>query len=138
MKTEIVTSYFAQAKNLRKEGYRVISIARFESKYQRADTGLIDLAPTADMIHMEDWEQYQIRYGKILLKADWKLITNILLQYSKNALCCHEKDREHCHRKLAGEFIAKQTGLEIKEFVPIGYIDPKKKVVKNNDNPKLF
>lgn len=135
---EIKTSYFAQARNLRKEGYRIISIARFNPSFVKVDTTLLQLAPTPDMLKMA-WSDYQVKFDSILRKVDLKLLQHLLSGYSKNALCCYEKDRTFCHRKIVGEFIQNKLGIEVTEFVPINQPKPKKeKPSKPAEGPSLF
>lgn len=130
--SEIVTSYFGQAKNLRKEGYRIISISRYNPQFCKVDTTLIQLAPTAAMLKMS-WSQYDILYQEILKKVDLRIVKNVLSQYNKSALCCYEKDVNDCHRREAGIFLSQKLGIEIREFVPINQPKPKKEKIQKPD-----
>jgi hypothetical protein len=122
MDSIVVTSYFGQARNLRSEGFAIVSVARFSPAWCKPDTRLIQLAPTADMLKME-WNKYDRLYQEILKRVDLTLVKSILSQYNKSALCCWEKDVNDCHRLQAGEFLSAKLGIEIKEFVPINQPD---------------
>jgi hypothetical protein len=113
----IVTSYFGNQKALRREGYTICSVARYDPEWCKTDTKLIQLAPTSDMLKMTDWNVYDAKYQEILKRVDLKFVKAILSQYSKIALCCWEKNLNECHRKQAGEFLSAKLGIEIKEFV---------------------
>lgn len=113
---EIVTSYFGNAKALKREGFTICSIARYDPDWMKPDTKLIQLAPTSDMLKME-WSKYDKLYQEILRKVDLKFTANILRQYEKVALVCWEKDVNDCHRKHAAEFLSVKFSIDIPEFV---------------------
>lgn len=126
--TEVVTSYFRNQKALKREGYTICSIARYDPKWCKVDTKLIILAPTSDMLKME-WSLYDKKYQEILKRVDLKFVKAIFSQYSKIALCCWEKSINDCHRREAGIFLSEKLGIEIKEFVT-AFPDKEKKIAK--------
>jgi len=117
---EIVTSYFGNQKALRKAGFKIGSIARYNPRFCTVDLSLPQFAPTGAMLKMST-EQYNIHFQKILKNIDINFIRSYLRDlegrgYEKLALCCYEADINECHRKQVGEYLSIKLMREIKEF----------------------
>ena len=119
---ELVTSYFGRQKELRKAGYKIVSVSRFNPRYCHIDVDLKIFAPRPDMINMEKGK-YNVEFQKILQKIDIDFVRSYLRDlekrgYVKLALCCYEVDVNTCHRKQVGEYLAIKLMQEIQEFRP--------------------
>lgn len=115
---KIYTSYFANVKNLAKEGIVPIGIALYKPRFYSGLNCTV-VSPTKDMLHGMSDEEYTKRYYAILEKADLRSF----LEYIKTmgggkdvALCCYEKPGDFCHRHLLAEYITRKTGIEVTEF----------------------
>ena len=117
---KIYTSYFANSKNLAREGIMMISIARYSPKWYDGLRYTV-VAPTSYMLSAAcSHEEYVRRYKDILSHFNADSIVNAITTMSKGvdvALCCYEKPGEFCHRHLLAEWLTK-NGHEVKEWEP--------------------
>lgn len=137
---KIYTSYFGNLKALQKAGIYPISIARYSPKYLHNITIFEFLAPTPDMLKMK-WVDYVAAFNRILARMDVKSLIRELEKCGDGkdvALLCYEKDPTHCHRKLAGDWITKKTGVEVTEFKTEEEIRKMKEEEFENRQQKLF
>ena len=109
------TSYFA--KSAKEPG--AVSIARFPPRWYTGRR-YFRLAPTPEMLKLEDWEEYQRRYREEILSG---LDPDEILRDLDVAgaghdviLLCFEKERTHCHRGLVAEWFSETLGLEVPEL----------------------
>ncbi len=129
---KIFTSYYANSTALREAGIEMVSIALWPPRWFKGSRYSL-VAPKAFMLknHLSR-EEYIESYQKYVLdKLDAKeIIKNLeLLTQGKDvALCCYEKPEDFCHRHLLAEWLTKETGIEIKE-----YIKEKPKVLKEGE-----
>jgi len=117
---KIYTSYFGNAKALAKAGVVLISIARWQPRFLQVKHILLEVAPTVWMLKSATSEQYDEEYQKILSRLDVPAFMAKLEQIGSGrdvALCCYEKPGDFCHRHVLAEYLTKQTGVEITEFV---------------------
>jgi uncharacterized protein (DUF488 family) len=69
------------------------------------------LAPTEEMLSdyrkkLIDWPSYEQRYRALLVERELESTLDKLLFDSPAALLCSEHSPEHCHRRLAVEYLA--------------------------------
>ena len=109
------TSYFA--KSAKEPG--AVSIARFPPRWYTGRR-YFRLAPTPEMLKLEDWEEYQRRYREEILSG---LDPDEILRDLDVAgaghdviLLCFEKERTHCHRGLVAAWFSETIGLEVPEL----------------------
>lgn len=114
MMKEIVTSCYAEARELQKEGYMLVSVSRGTPGWFRGCYKLSDVAPTWAMVKMTSAEKYDEAYRKILDSLDAKKIYESLPE--KCALLCYEKYPDWCHRRMLAEWMEEEIGIEITEF----------------------
>ena len=134
---KIYTSYFGNKKALDKAGIMVVSVARWQPRYCPVACVMLDVAPTVYMLKEATSEQYDAEYQKILSRLDVPGFIKRLEIASGGkdvALCCYEKPGEFCHRHVLAEYLTKQTGIEIEEFVAAPPTPPPPKI----DTPSLF
>lgn len=134
---KIYTSYFGNKKALDKAGIMVVSVARWQPRYCPVACVMLDVAPTAYMLKEATSEQYDAEYQKILSRLDVPGFIKRLEIASGGkdvALCCYEKPGEFCHRHVLAEYLTKQTGIEIEEFVAA----PPTPLPPKIDTPSLF
>ena len=78
-----------------------------------------DLAPTQEMLEIEDWDEYTHRYNdEILSRLDPQKVLNDLKVATTQhdiILLCWEKDRSTCHRGLVAQWFKKTLDLEVPE-----------------------
>jgi len=109
---QIYTSFFGNNRKLRQNGIELVSIARYNPKFETGMVGWYPrLAPTSDLFHVSP-EQYNFGMKAILLKADPQALIDYMngLGLDRVALCCFEKDFNECHRKMVGEWLEKHIG----------------------------
>ncbi len=133
---ELVTSYFGNQKALRKAGFKICSVARYNPKYCTIDVDLKMFAPTAQMLSMP-LDEYDKLFQIILKKIDINFVRSYIRDlekrgYDKLALCCYEADVNDCHRKEVGEYLSIKLMQEIKEF---GHFESKNPKTQQN---KMF
>lgn len=134
---KIYTSYFSNKKALDKAGIMIVSVARWQPRYYSVDCVMLDVAPTVFMLKEATSEQYDAEYQKILSRLDARAFIQRLETASGGkdvALCCYEKPGDFCHRHVLAEYLTKQTGIEIKEYVATPPTPPPPKI----DTPSLF
>ena len=115
---KIYTSYFGQLINLKEKDIMPIGIVRYVPKWFRG-TNFIKVAPYSNMLRMKK-RQYGPLYLQILNNLNPIEIFNELVVLSGEsdfALCCYEKDRNDCHRKIFADWLNINLDLEIKEFI---------------------
>jgi len=110
---KIYTSYYAQIRNLKKEGITPIAISLGIPKFLRGEdmSRIFLLAPSRDMLDLS-YDIYKERYIERLEKVDWKLVHDMLSVYEDKpvALLCYEAlktEGEFCHRTMLAEYINK-------------------------------
>lgn len=116
---KIYTSYFSNAKKLAMAGIKIIGIAQYPPKWFNG-VSLRILAPSPSILHEESFEVYKQRFDEeIIGKLNAREIMAQIEQISKGrdvALCCYEKDRNGCHRKIVGDWITRETGIKVEEY----------------------
>lgn len=131
-KCKIYTSYFANIKNLEKDGIVPVAIcAMVPSWFDGVNLGSV--APSKDILFehkksahtKEDDKIYKERYFNEILVAyrfHPEYIIDFIERVSENnngkdiALVCYEKPGDFCHRHLLAEWLEERTGVEIKEW----------------------
>jgi len=108
------TSYFARS--AKEPG--AVSIARFPPRWY-SGRRYFRLAPTPEMLKLEDWEEYRKRYREEILSG---LDPDEILRDLDVAggghdviMLCFEKERTHCHRGLVAEWFHETIGLDVPE-----------------------
>jgi len=113
------TGYFAKVKSYPK-GLRYISIARF-NRYWGGEK-YISLAPTPDMLSIEDYEQYKkLYYERVLNKLDPRAVYKELGDSA--VLLCFESiadiksGKKFCHRRIVANWLEDNIeGLTVNEI----------------------
>ena len=113
------TGYFGNLKNYPQNGYKFISIARFNKfccgeEYKK-------LAPPAEIIKIEDENLYtKIYYEKVLNKLNPK---EVYAELGDNAvLLCYEKwddikdGKTFCHRRIVAKWLEENLGINVEEL----------------------
>lgn len=115
---KIYTSYFANIRNLQKEGIVAISIARYSPKWYYGPR-YTNVAPSGWMISGQcSHEEYLKKYDEILSCLDANEVVNTIKGISQGkdvALCCYEKPGDFCHRHLLADWL-NRNGFEVKEW----------------------
>lgn len=114
----IYTSYYGNVKKLRAAGVVPISISRYPAKFANVTIELKILAPTSDMLKMEE-DEYKVKFAAILNRLDPNKVLQAidLLAGGKDcALLCYERPDEFCHRHLVAKWLNSNAGTKIKEF----------------------
>ena len=115
---KVYTSYFANSKNLSKEGIVVISIARYSPKWFSGQR-YTKVAPTGWMLSNNcTHDQYLRSYDNILRHLNPNEVIREVGELSQGrdvALCCYEKPGDFCHRHLLADWLTK-NGIEVKEW----------------------
>ena len=118
---KVFTSYFSNAKRLEAAGVRMIGISLFPPEWFKG-ISMKQVAPTRALFAAKDLsdEEYEKRfYREVLSRVDVWGFYQMLERFSGGkdvALCCFEKDRKYCHRKLVAEWIEKGLGVEVPEW----------------------
>lgn len=128
---KIYTSYFANLKNL--VGVVPVSIARFNPRYVSAGTCLDmkNLAPYPNMLRMSEGE-YRPKFEAILKQQSAQDVMKELEEISAShgdrdvVLLCYEKVGDFCHRHMVADWLSKELGIEVKEWVNPVQQTPKK------------
>lgn len=117
---KIYTSYFGNAKNLTRNGIRMIGVALGRPKFLPNVPQLRCVCPTPFMLTAAcSMEEYLRRYDEILSRLDaWGVMSQIqsLSGGRDVALCCYEKPGDFCHRHLLAKWLTGKTGTEIMEY----------------------
>ena len=118
---KIYTSYFSNANRLGAAGVKQIGISLFPPKWFTG-VSMKQVAPTMTLFK-STWlndEQYERRFRQeVLSKVDaWDFYQRLerVSDGKDVALCCFEKDRKDCHRKLVAEWLERELGIEVPEF----------------------
>jgi len=108
------TSYFAR--NGKVTG--AVSIA-LKSPFWFKGQRYPDLAPTQEMLAIEDWDEYTRRYNdEILSRLDPKKVLDdlkVAITDHDIIILCWEKDRSACHRGLVAQWFERTMGFEVPE-----------------------
>lgn len=119
----IVTSYFANAKELRASGYTIVSISRYNPRFLTGVISYKQVAPSAYLLghyrKYKDINHYLSIYKHMLLNMDEKQVAEDLWNLTNGrpiALCCYERPDDFCHRHLVAAWLNTKLGLNIKEF----------------------
>jgi DNA-directed RNA polymerase subunit N (RpoN/RPB10) len=111
----LLTSYFARSA----QHPGAVSIARFPPKWYTGRC-CFTLAPTPEMLRIEDWDEYRRRYrAEILGPLDPDAVLRELgVERAGHdiVLLCFEKDRSHCHRGLVAEWFLETRGIGVPEL----------------------
>lgn len=119
----IYTSYFANKRKLVEAGIQPIGIALYPPRWFGGKS-LKVVAPTRSILKDPEFteERYTNRYlNEVLANVDANGFIEALKELSQGedvALCCYEKPGDFCHRHILAEWLNKQLGIEIVEFVP--------------------
>ena len=117
---KIFTSYFANLKNLSKEGILAISIARYSPRWYNGPR-YTNVAPIGWMLSGNcSHEEYLRKYDEILSHLNANEVVNAIKAISQGrdvALCCYEKPGDFCHRHLLADWLNK-NGFNVKEWEP--------------------
>ena len=102
---------------------------------------LKQVAPTKELF-TATWlsdEAYEKRFrNEVLAQVDALEFYNLLERMGRGkdvALCCFEKDVKDCHRKLVGEWLTRELGIEVKEF---GQKEKPTQPTETYEEPSLF
>lgn len=118
---KIYTSYFGNLKTLGKENIVPISIARYSPKWFNGYR-YTTVAPTGYMLSGAcKHDEYLRKYEEILRNLTPQVVVNTLEQISRGkdvALCCYEKPGDFCHRHLLADWLTKNTGFDVTEWMP--------------------
>jgi len=115
------TGYFGKVKSYHKDrGLRFVSIARFNRFW--SGEKFLSLAPTPDMINIQNEEEYKKKYyDRVLNKLDPIEVYNklgdnaVLLCYEKHSDCT--SGLKFCHRHMVARWLEEHIDdLEIKEL----------------------
>ncbi len=109
------TSYFRNWKNIPQD--KAVAICQGVPKWYTGQRNL-RLAPSWDMVHLKDDEEYARRYAEILAKFDpYYEYNDIEQMVGGNAiLLCWENDPDKCHRRMIARWLEEALGIEIREF----------------------
>ena len=109
------TSYFRNWKNIPRE--KAVAICQGVPKWYTGQRNLT-LAPSWEMIHLKDPQEYERRYSIILSKLNPKKeYEAIEAMVGGNAIIlCWEKDRRDCHRLQVARWFEETLGIEVPEF----------------------
>jgi hypothetical protein len=122
LEVKMHTGYFGKIKAYPKDhGLRFVSIARF-NRFWSGDK-YVELAPPAEIIKIEDEEEYRKLYYKHVLdrldpqKVYKELGENaVLLCYEKHDDC--KSGAKFCHRHMVAKWLEEHIdGLEVKELL---------------------
>jgi len=111
----IQTSYYSNPLLKGREA-ECVAISRGLPMYTRKDTysRRLDLAPTKEIMHIEDEARYRERYfAEILSKLD---PAKVAAELDGKILLCFEKPNgEFCHRRMVAEWLHDALGIEVPE-----------------------
>ena len=101
-----------------------------------------DLAPTQEMLEIEDWHEYSHRYNdEILSRLDPQKVLNDLKVATTEhdiILLCWEKDRSTCHRGLVAQWFKKTLDLDVPEVeIPEKPVKSRTSVKEHSKTPTL-
>jgi hypothetical protein len=96
-----------------------VSIARLPPKWYTG-ARYLPLTPTAEMLKIQDWNEYRHRYRKEaldLLNPD-KVLRDLNMEKAGHdtILLCFEKDRTHCQRGLVAGWLHETRGITVPEL----------------------
>lgn len=115
---KIYTSYFANYKELAKQGIKIINTARFPPRWLSAPS-LNCVKPSPMLIHIMDPKEYTARYqAEVLADLDYKSVMDEIHSLAEGgdvALCCYEKPGELCHRHILATWL-NEHGEDIHEY----------------------
>lgn len=109
------TSYFK--KSAKDPG--AVSIARFPPRWYTG-ARYLPLAPAADMLKIEDWDEYRHRYHEEVLSMldPDEVLQDLGVDGSDHdiLLLCFEKNRSICHRGLVSAWFFNTRGIRVPEL----------------------
>jgi uncharacterized protein (DUF488 family) len=109
------TSYFARS--AREPG--AVSIARFPPRWYTG-ARYLPLAPTADMLTIQDWDEYRQQYHEEILSVldPDEVLRDLNADTAGHdiILLCFEKDRSHCHRGLVAAWFQETRQIGVSEL----------------------
>jgi len=113
---KIYTGNFANVKKYQARNLEPISIA-LSAKYFGGSL----YRPLNPEWSFKDYgeKQYIPLYNKKVEKLDALKVLEDLTKLSQGrdiVLCCHEKEGDFCHRRLAAEWLQKELNIEVKEL----------------------
>lgn len=118
---KIYTSYFGNKRKLEANGIVPVGICLYRPRYFNG-VNFSCVAPTRELFNMSEApdEVYVPKFKKDVLS---KVSPGDFVQQLESvsggkdvALCCYEKDNSQCHRKIVGEWLQEQLGIEVEEF----------------------
>ncbi|NTV60604.1 MAG: DUF488 domain-containing protein [Chlorobiaceae bacterium] len=114
----IYTGYFAKLQTYTAAGLVPVGIAlRPPAWYHGAS--LKNLAPTAKMLYMKDWEYIPAYREGVLGFLHPEQVKDALEQFAKHdedvVLLCFEKPAEFCHRQLVAKWL-RDAGIPCEEY----------------------
>ncbi len=115
---KIYTSYFGKCKKILQYNITPICIAVGVPKFFNG-ARCPELAPRYDMLKMSV-ENYERDYFKILSRLSAADIVENLEKLSEGkdvAIMCYEKDLDKCHRRYVKNWLEKELGIKVKEFL---------------------
>lgn len=120
---EIYTSYFGRKAQLERAGIVPICIALWKPRWY-SGISYLPVAPKAFMLKdpNQTQEMYIERYNRLVL--DTLRVENVvrdienLTRGRDAALLCYEKPGDFCHRHLLADWMTKQSGIEVTEWMP--------------------
>ena len=129
---KIYTSYLGNIKRLKEAGVMPVCISKWKPKFYQG-AAMSSVAPTRYMLSDEcSTEEYIKLYEGILTRLGANIIYNEIKSISKGndvALICYEKPGDFCHRHLLSDFLNRNLGLDISEFVSA---EPKKQIIQTS------
>jgi len=109
------TSYFVKC--AKEPG--AVSIARFPPKWYTG-AQYLPLAPAADMLRTENWDEYRRRYREEVLSVldPDAVLRDLGVDNAGHdiVLLCFEKDRSYCHRGLVAAWFQETKGIRVPEL----------------------
>lgn len=116
------TSYFAKSGNVP----GAVSISLYPPKWWTSHT-YSALAPSRDIIHLSDFEEYRRKYWiRVLGKLDPEVVYEELVAMTapyEPILLCFEKNKSGCHRSLVAYWL--ESCLDIPQIKEIDEVfDP--------------
>ncbi len=119
----ILTTYFSKINKV-PEDYTKLIITRFPPKWfdisKYPNTYLVkSLAPSQKLLleykKNNNWCWYVENFYNEMDQKTLKKLSNVLHEGKKVCLICYEKDYEHCHRSLIGQYF-QEEGIEWEEL----------------------
>lgn len=118
-----------------------INISLFQPKFKHYDNTAKLFVPTYQLFKIQDYNVLTNAWNEKLKQTfNEKYLEQYLYDLQGDndrvVLCCYEKDRNTCHRKIIGDFITLFLGIEVKELDTNTKVENKKN--ENNVIKSLF